>query len=542
MLTSFFASFTCRQGDLRGHFGTNGESEVNVYAVVLGFGSPAKTKRGDWMVGIALIDETLALEEDGALDPVNTININIFAKKLDELPDIRYGGDVLRMHRVKLQHWNGMQLQGLRKSSYVVCRDDPLSDEWTIRPTARLEFTMTAEDKERFAEMWQWGQKRFLSHPTMKMTQSFKLCDMRRQDSQQLETYSDDNTRGDLTVMVTGIIPVPPELKTGVSPRGFLRIWDGTGVPASDALPLETPAANRAVVNGDPPSETIVSIASIITKLQTLRPEPNFEPPKAVTGRVANAAIWEDSHWDLVVKSLRVGSFIRLRNVQDSRLDANGLRCLMVYSKSYLTPLPELNYETVQMLHDHNQRILDNEPLNPQSGFLPLADGETAPAPAPAPTAPPNQQAVTQTATAARDFPPIPGAHHQLADLLGGPVPTVFSGLVRLVGTLPALSAIASSGIQAICSTDGEGNAVYRFALRVKQDSNDSPVVDVLVDSATGESLLGMKPAAAMTDPVAALSTLQQASQGTRVYQVRVSSFAFGGAKYFLLKSLVRAH
>jgi hypothetical protein len=69
---------------------------VNLYAVVVGFGSPSKTKRGDWMVGIALVDETLPLEseQNKMLDSVHTININIFAKTLQDLPDIRYAGDV----------------------------------------------------------------------------------------------------------------------------------------------------------------------------------------------------------------------------------------------------------------------------------------------------------------------------------------------------------------------------------------------------------------------------------------------------------------
>ena len=39
---------------------------------------------------------------------------------------------------------------------------------------------------------------------------------------------------GDLTVMVSAILPVPEALKTTTTPMGYLRVWDGTGAPESD--------------------------------------------------------------------------------------------------------------------------------------------------------------------------------------------------------------------------------------------------------------------------------------------------------------------
>jgi hypothetical protein len=533
---------------------------VNLYGVVLGFGSPSKTKRGDWMVGIALVDETLPLEneQNRVLDSVHTVNINIFAKSLQDLPDIRYAGDVLRMHRVRLQRWNDeMQLMGLRMSSYVVCRDESIApggtSEWSIRPTARAEFSLTLADESWFEVLWEWGQGRLLSHPSMKLSQSFKLCDMQRQDHDQIETYSDEHTRGDLTVMVASIIPVPKDLTSGVSPRGFLRVWDGTGFPASDPLPLATAAASDAVKNGDPPSEAIVAMAAIIKNLKRVRPDSNLQTPKAVTGRVANVAIWEDSHWRLVTKVVRAGSFIRLRNVQDSRLQNNGLRCLMVFCKSYLTPLPGLTYEVVELLRNHNERILGNEPLNPQSGILPLESGETA-ATATIATAgsaaeleinrPEPPRVATGTGDMANDGNTVsriaasPGVYHELADLLAGPVPTLFSGPVRIVGTIPSVSSLSSAGIQCICHKEtGTGAMVYRFAVRLQQqDGPSSATVDAIVNGAVGESLVGMQASQAAADPTGALYNVMAVFQGK--WQVHVRSVAFSGAKYFLLDSI----
>jgi len=519
----------------------NQTCEVNVYGVVLGFGSASKTRRGDCMVGIALVDDTLALGDDGIHDSVYTVNINIFTKALSELPDILYAGDVLRMHRVKLQAWSGqMQLMGQQHSSYVVCRDDNSvaggANQMIICPTAKAEFTLTTNDERRFAELWKWGQKRLFSHASMKVSQSFKLADMRRQDNWQMETYGEDNTRGDLTVMVAAILPVPKELINGISPRGFLRVWDGTGFPASDPMPLATAEANEAVMHGDPPPEAIVCLASIIKRLQTIRPNPTMQTPKAVSGRVANVAIWEDSHWGLIEKAVRVGSFIRLRNVQDSRFPpdgyAGGLRCLMVYAKSYLTPLPDMTYEVLQLVQDHNQRLLDNEPLNPMSGLLPLESGQRAEHSAQVasvlPTPPPQETTVIKADAVVR---------RQLGDLLAAPIPTLYSGFVRIMGTIPPLSTLSMSGVQSFCSQDADtGQVAYRFAIQIKEGSG--PTVDAIVEPAVGEILVGMKATSALVDSASALFNLQQASHGQCTWKVTVGSVAYAGAKYFWVKSI----
>jgi hypothetical protein len=563
-----------QQGDLQSHYESyqtktskpddyseRGDCIVNLYGVVLGFGSPSKTKRGDWMVGIALVDETLPLEneQNRVLDSVHTVNINIFAKSLQDLPDIRYAGDVLRMHRVRLQTWNDeVQLMSLRMSSYVVCRDESIvpggRSEWSIRPTARAEFSLTPADESSFSTLWLWGQDRLLSHPGMKLSQSFKLCDMQRQEHGQIESYGDEHTRGDLTVMVASVIPVPEDLTSGVSPRGFLRVWDGTGFPASDPLPLATAAASDAVKKGDPPSEAIVAMAAIIGNLNRARPDSNLQVPKAVSGRVANVAIWEDSHWQLVTKVVRAGTFIRLRNVQDSRLQNNGLRCLMVYSKSYLTPLPGLTYEVADLLRNHNERILNNEPLNPQSGILPLESGETTATASAAtidstteleanrPEAPP-VPTDTGTGTVLIDgntvsrIAPSPEVYQELTDLLAGPIPTLFSGPVRIVGTIPPISSLSSAGIQCICHKEtGTGTLVYRFAVQLQQGGPSSAIVDAIVNGTVGESLVGMQASQVATNPTGALYNVLDAIKGK--WQVHVRSVAFSGAKYFLLDSI----
>jgi hypothetical protein len=98
-------------------------------------------------------------------------------------------------------------------------------------------------------------------------------------------------------------------------------------------LPLASAAAGAAVKNGDPPCEALQSIASVIESIKSADGDrdtgddvASLEPPKSLCGRVANVAVWEEPHWDLVREVLRVGSFIRLRNVHESRM-YDGLKC-----------------------------------------------------------------------------------------------------------------------------------------------------------------------------------------------------------------------
>lgn len=107
-----------------------------------------------------------------------------------------------------------------------------------------------------------------------------------------------------------------------------------------DSLPIDTSDAHDSVVNGDPPVEALVSIASVVHALssvaravndssaQSNQPSDAFmlEAPECLYGRVVNVAVWEGPHWDLVSLVVRIGTFIRLRNVEDKTM-GSGFRC-----------------------------------------------------------------------------------------------------------------------------------------------------------------------------------------------------------------------
>ena len=135
-----------------------------------------------------------------------------------------------------IQEWKeDIQLLGRRSSSYVVIRpknseSDVPVDEWSVTPTAKGDTTFGSEDTERAAALWHWAQSRLASHATLKLSTKLKLSNLSRQE----QCESTEETHGDLTVMISAILPVPEALKTASTPLGFLRVWDGTGTPTSD--------------------------------------------------------------------------------------------------------------------------------------------------------------------------------------------------------------------------------------------------------------------------------------------------------------------
>jgi hypothetical protein len=87
--------------------------------------------------------------------------------------------------------------------------------------------------------------------------------------------------------------------------------------------------ANHAVE--DPPVKVLTEIERVI-KTSSLSGSQNqcddMDAPIALTGRVINATIWEEELWQLIQKEkiVEVGSFVRLRNVNNSRLPS-GTQC-----------------------------------------------------------------------------------------------------------------------------------------------------------------------------------------------------------------------
>jgi Telomeric single stranded DNA binding POT1/CDC13 len=547
-------------------------TEYSFYAAVLSYTQPYRTKRGDWIMSIALIDDSFQLCENGLSDSafVHSITINIFVKpnERERLPMVRYAGDVIRLSNVKVQQWKDeYQLVSTRASTFVVLRRNGLnSNDPEMYPANDENVLMSDTEWEHMLDMWHWTQRRFMLHATMKISHRFRLSDMRMPDSTQVELYGDESTRGDLTVMVASILPIPSEQLSGVTPRGFLRVWDGTGVPKSDSLPIDTEQARESVRHGDPPSVCLIKISEIIAKLQDLRNNPDLQPPKALSGRVANVAIWEKQHWDLINEGIvSVGSFIRLRNVQDSLFKDKMFRCLHVHEKSSFTPLPNFTYEVLHMLEEHNNRLLRKEPINLDSGILPLFAGNIDQV-----FEPTNDQVSTTETSVARVDPlanitemPIenraisattegtvasllPTTYLSLIDFMLGPVRSVFMGNVFVCRLYPDNRSLLEHGFDLICPLKANGTGrFYRFGLELQQACEDRNIDVVVSDDrcigepSIGEVLFGLSATTAITNSSEALSNFDVHFYKS-IWKVQISSVMYNGKKYFILDSLGR--
>ena len=113
---------------------------------------------------------------------------------------------------------------------------------------------IAADEHETLVRLWNWGQERIATKPTIRRTQRIKLSEVVSMEEP-----------GDCTAMVCGLVESPRIVDNSpiiIMPRGYLRLWDGTGAPSSDPLPV--PSAMAMIAYGDPPTEALVALHSTI--------------------------------------------------------------------------------------------------------------------------------------------------------------------------------------------------------------------------------------------------------------------------------------
>lgn len=88
-------------------------------------------------------------------------------------------------------------------------------------------------------------------------------------------------------------------------------------------LPLDA-ADIGAMQPHDPPEQVLLEIDKIIGNL--VESGTSIEAPLTLCGRVVNAIVWEEELWNLIHKEniLCVGTFVRLRNVNNAKLQTGG--------------------------------------------------------------------------------------------------------------------------------------------------------------------------------------------------------------------------
>mmetsp|Transcript_39941 Transcript_39941/g.96365 ORF Transcript_39941/g.96365 Transcript_39941/m.96365 type:complete len:1004 (-) Transcript_39941:2686-5697(-) len=420
----------------------------SICAAVVGFTCGRRTKRGDWMMSATLVDET------SNETPTTLI---IFAKDKADFPQISKAGDILHMHNIFLDEWNGrVQISGRKdRSSYVVVRNKEGGD-WKVIPTAKDEFCFDENDEKKSQTLWHWTQHFLQQHSVIQNEKSFTL-------QQMVGLPEGNNSDKDMVVMVSGLFSFPPEQQDGRTPYGILRIWDGTGQSTSDPLPMQLVAARHAQRKGDPPPEALKKISDVIGALVAANGvqdvhKKGWQPPKALCGKVANAVVWEETYWDMIQKNLSVGSFVRMRNVEVRPWKYNGIMSIMVTDRSWLTPIPDESLEIGDLLRDHDMRVKRNE-YNPDSGILPPSKVE-------------NKRRKDDIGK-------------ELVSFASNPEVASFVGLVKLGETYPKYD----WDLKPFCKLSSDGSTfAYQFAITL---SDESGTIDVIVNNSSGEAIIG---------------------------------------------------
>jgi len=243
------------------------KDSITVYGVVLGFSPPRITRMNTWMMSIVLIDETMPTSREvgsGAAENerelhVPSITLNLFAKHKLELPPVRSAGDVICCQKVLLQEYNNEpQLRAKKNSNIIVVRprvarspEEPLHNstspgDWSVsdgRQTVDLDLTNA---------LWRWGQLRLANHPTMSPNCYIAIS----QVSDHVDNF-EVSVSGDITAVVTSILAIPEHLRRRDTPRGFLRLWDGTGPSRSDPMPESVVNINADQSIADPPEQVL---------------------------------------------------------------------------------------------------------------------------------------------------------------------------------------------------------------------------------------------------------------------------------------------
>lgn len=462
---------------------------LNVYGIVIGFGMPFITNRGDWSMSVTLVDDTKPSNE--------AVSLNMFLSRDSKLPALLKAGDVIRAHRVKVQEFNSrIQLICFKESSYVVIRKkEPYSDcdwledgemnlsEWHVESTAKKEYTFTLADCILSRCLWKFGQFLIKNKPTILEEHKSTIASF---------DHGAEGVDGhfDLTALVTMVIPISAAERGPLTPRGYLRIWDGTGPPITDPLG-DNAMDNNDIMFGDPSPEAIDAVAQAINKMnEDEKGDDRLEPPEALCGRVINLTVWEDTHWNFITEgrignnnmsptgAVCPGQWIRLRNVS-ARITPFGFQGIKMTNKSVATPLPEITYEVKQLLLDHNARLKRNEPVNPNSALLP----------------PPSFEPRQIQANNREWHGPLPALSKTGEDVffihqcLGKHVRESFFVRAKIINMKPELN-LTFEGSLLKCCVNIAGENIFQFALTLKDETGS---MDVIVPNAVAEELLEVK-------------------------------------------------
>ena len=237
----------------------SGDDKINMFAVVKYFKPIAQTKGTDFCSVLTIVDES---------SPVDGLKCVIFNRSQDKLPHLRSIGDVICLHRLKIQTYkDDLQAMG-RGFTSSICFDGKPNSKIVPRTGSHM-YTLTEEDHGRIKALREWAKQ----HPELNPeTRARRLCDVGGGD------YFD------LTCQVVS--------KSIFASQDYtvLSVWDGT------KFPLEHKQYDYSY------SETVS--------------DPGLS---AVAGNLAVPVVLYDNH-SLLGRAIKPGQFVQLSNVHTTKL------------------------------------------------------------------------------------------------------------------------------------------------------------------------------------------------------------------------------
>uniref|UniRef100_A0AAV2KPS3 Protection of telomeres protein 1 n=1 Tax=Knipowitschia caucasica TaxID=637954 RepID=A0AAV2KPS3_KNICA len=223
---------------------------VNVYGVVVFFKHPFMSNGTDYCSSIKITDKSNL-----------KIGCNIFLANMEEHPQIFQVGDIIRLHRVKVNSFNAVSL--INTFGFSAVTFDGKEGEPVEPRTSSQTFHFDADDERMVEELRAWSSSQALIPPTPSMTLSMV----------QPRTYFD------LNCQLLAKAPID-------SSCTLLRVWDGTKCPHT---------------------------------LQKVQVEPGTtEGPSSFSAErenvIANVLVY-DNHVE-VASQLKPGDFLRIYNVR----------------------------------------------------------------------------------------------------------------------------------------------------------------------------------------------------------------------------------
>ncbi|KAL0968092.1 hypothetical protein UPYG_G00262280 [Umbra pygmaea] len=236
---------------------------VNIYAVVCFFKQPFQTKGTDYCSTLKITDQSN-----------NKVGCTIFCDKLEEHPKIFKIGDIIRLHRVKTQLFNGA-ISLLTSHGFSVVTFDGTVGSPVVPRTSSRSFKFDEEDQHAVEALRMWAANQSLvpTEPSVPLS------------SVQPKAYFD------LTCQLLAKAPVD-------SSCTLLKVWDGTKC----AYPL----------------------LNVFVEPNTFEGSPTLS--QNVENLTANILVY-DNHVQ-VARELKPGTYLRLYNLHAvpvaSRLPGNG--------------------------------------------------------------------------------------------------------------------------------------------------------------------------------------------------------------------------